>query len=298
MARLKTTGKANLPDYRYRRKPMLGFTLIELLVVIAVIGVLIALLLPAMQAAREAARRTSCSNNLAQQGLAVHTFEFAQEHLPAGVINPDGPIRSEPVGQHVSFWVSLLPYLDHRGIADHFDIDAGTYAEENLPARQNEISTLICPSSAIFSSDPSGVRLTHYAGCHHPVEAMIDSDNKGLLFLNSNVRFSDIYDGASHTILIGEMIPYQDSLGWASGTRASLRNTGAAISPGDDPLVQLEGLPEAEPTVVGGFASPHPGGGQYVFADGSVQFLSEQLDEQVYQNLGDRADGAMMGVNF
>jgi prepilin-type N-terminal cleavage/methylation domain-containing protein len=86
-----------------------GFTLVELLVVIAIIGILVALLLPAVQSAREAARRVQCLNNVAQLGLAVHNFEFHFEHLPPGVVNPDGPIRSEPQGQHVSWIVQILP---------------------------------------------------------------------------------------------------------------------------------------------------------------------------------------------
>ena len=275
-----------------------GFTLVELLVVIAIIGVLVGLLLPAVQAAREAARRCSCTNSLAQLGLAAHNYEFAMEHLPAGTINPEGPIRSEPVGQHVSFLVQLLPYLEQSGIAENFDISAGTYAPENAAARATLIPTYLCPSTPRQFNEDKSAGLAHYAGCHHDVEAPIAEDNHGLLFLNSEIRYAEIADGTSNTILIGEMLPGPESLGWASGTRASLRNT-SSINAGAAQGVGLAPAPPAdEPPAlfVGGFGSQHPGGAQFCLADGAVRFLTNRIDPELYEHLGHRDDGAMMGA--
>jgi prepilin-type N-terminal cleavage/methylation domain-containing protein/prepilin-type processing-associated H-X9-DG protein len=269
-----------------------GFTLVELLVVIAIIGVLVGLLLPAVQAAREAARRMSCSNNLVQIGLALHNFDFAMEHLPAGVINPDGPIRNEPTGQHVSFLVQLLPYIEQQGIANRFNVDLGTYADENAPARAQTVETYRCPSDPASTNDGATAGLTNYAGSHHHVEGPIDADNMGLLFLNSKIRYGDIFDGSSNTILVGEMLPRKDSLGWASGTKASLRNTGTKIEHGGN---QFHASADSTPEVVGGFGSHHQGGGQFCFADGAVKFLIQSIDPTLFENMGNRADGAMMG---
>lgn len=274
-----------------------GFTLVELLVVIAIIGVLVGLLLPAVQAAREAARRCSCSNNVAQLGLALHNYEFSMEHLPAGTINPSGPIRSEPIGQHVSFLVQMLPYIEQQGIAENFDISAGTYAQENADARAQAISSYLCPSYPRSHNQDATAGLTNYAGCHHHVEAPIAADNNGLLFLNSQIRYGEITDGASNTILVGEMTPSYNSLGWASGTRASLRNTSSLIGSSGQ-RNNFQPLPAGQqppPLAVGGFGSMHPGGAQFGFADGSVRFLSETIDPQLFQDYGHRSDGAMMG---
>ena len=270
-----------------------AFTLVELLVVIAIIGILVGLLLPAVQAAREAARRCSCQNNMAQLAIATHNFEFAREHLPAGVTNPDGPILSEENGQHVSFLVQLLHYVEESGIANNFDIDAGTYAPQNAAARAKVIGTYLCPSFPQSSNSDDTAGLTNYAGCHHPTEAAIDQDNQGLLFLNSRVRYGQILDGSSHTILIGEMLPGLNGLGWASGTRASLRNTTTWTNADEWSTSNWEADPD--PLHVGGFGSMHAGGAQFCFGDGAVVFLTPGIDPQVFSNLGDRSDGAMMG---
>lgn len=274
-----------------------AFTLVELLVVIAIIGVLVGLLLPAVQAAREAARRVSCMNNMMQLGLAVHNHEFSAEQLPSGVINPEGPIRNEGIGQHVSWIVQILPFVEQQNLYEHFDLKAGTYAPENSEVRAARISTLVCPSFpgdyVILEDSASNDRraTSTYAGCHHDSEAPIDVDNNGVLFLNSEVRYSEILDGSSQTILIGELIPDTNSLGWASGTRATLRNTSG--------FQKREGWPdtfsaEVGTLSVGGFGSFHVGGALFTFADGSIQFLTENIDPELFKQFGNRADGELL----
>ncbi len=278
-----------------------AFTLVELLVVIAIIGILVGLLLPAVQAAREAARRGSCSNNLTQLGLAMHHFEFSHEHLPSGVINPDGPIRNEEVGQHVSWVVQLLPFIEQRNVYTHFDLEAGAYAVANNDARAARIPTLMCPS---FPGDPvirreagdpaRRVGLSTYAACHNDSEAPIDVDNNGLFFLNSKIRYSEILDGSSQTILIGEVLPTANSLGWASGTRATLRNTSGFESSVGWTWNEPSGGPVPGSLDVGGFGSFHVGGSMFTFADGSTVFLSETINPALFKQFGHRADGELL----
>jgi prepilin-type N-terminal cleavage/methylation domain-containing protein/prepilin-type processing-associated H-X9-DG protein len=288
---LSSTARLNGNRRSYFRR---GFTLIELLVVIAIIAILIALLLPAVQQAREAARRTQCKNNLMQLGIAMHNYEMAFEIMPSGTVNLTGPIRNLEEGYHMSWLAQLLPAMEQASLFGMINFNESVYAPANTAARTAPIATFQCPSDNRQSAGSSS-----YAGCFGGDDVAIDMNNNGLLFLNSGVGYHEIRDGASNTILAGEkIIPmgFKD-LGWMSGTMATLRNTGVAINTGWDiggPRANRGGpiAPQQAPsdTATSGYSSQHTGGAQFVFADGSVRFLSENIDLKTYSHLGNRED--------
>jgi prepilin-type N-terminal cleavage/methylation domain-containing protein/prepilin-type processing-associated H-X9-DG protein len=323
-----------------------GFTLVELLVVIAIIGILVALLLPAVQAAREAARRAQCTNNLVQLAIAIHNYESANRVYPPGTMEPAGPIQNVAQGYHHNWVEQLLPYLERRVAYDHIDRSVGVYHPNNAPVRDLNISSLLCPSSWSASAGYGS-----YAAVHHDVEAPIDVDNHGVFFLNSAVRYTDVSDGASQTLFLGEKLILSGDLGWMSGTRATLRNTGTPINAnqvvrrtvggvsgppsksvgnnfygaeGIDSFDTLAAAPADErepsesaevdatdaaavsenpvivdgrptvPTAVGGFSSDHPGGANFAFGDGTIRYITDTINIQVFQQLGHRADGQLL----
>ena len=308
-----------------------GFTLIELLVVIAIIAVLIALLLPAVQQAREAARRTQCKNNIMQLGLALNNYMMAHEVLPPGTQNETGPIQSkEGAGYHMSWTTQILPYLEQQNVYSHIDFTKSVYDPVNGPARQQRITNFICPSDP-GSGISQVAAVTNYCGVHNDFETPIDVNQNGVLFLNSSIRYEQIRDGSSNTIYVMECrLNSGSDLGWMSGTRSSLRNavirvpnssSGGSAGQGQE----TDGTPpatEAEPNyrlhavtlnnanfgnvrqelaeleagreVVGGPSSFHAGGGHFLMGDGSVRFISQNIDPKTLRNLAHRADGEML----
>jgi prepilin-type N-terminal cleavage/methylation domain-containing protein/prepilin-type processing-associated H-X9-DG protein len=319
------------------RKRIRGFTLIELLVVIAIIAVLIALLLPAVQAAREAARRSQCLNNLKQLGLALQNYHDTISKFPAGrpgFINDSydinymsGFVSILPFMEQQSIYNSWNMQISFDNQASIGPYTLGTV--QFTTAAKSIIQTFICPTDTSQPHSPNslvsitGLAISSYSFCAGTVGPPNGTVN-GFNDKTSNTGFAhylvphgiqEFTDGTSNTISVGEVVaadgtyksiptcpaPNQattlNSAGywntWSANTREE-SNFRTTVNPLNSPPctgILLDGLVNAA------FGSYHPGGGNFLFADGSVHYLKNTINLPIYQALSTRSLGEVIDAS-
>lgn len=203
-----------------------GFTLVELLVVIAIIGVLVGLLLPAIQAARAAARRSQCTNNLKQLGLAILNYESTNGQLPPGALNVRDDLTRIQIettlhGRNKDWkatWLTLsLPYFEQAALHGQYDFDKNLLAPENLAVTRVAIASLRCPddgnSEINFAEDGFDCAKGNYAACFNRDDFFSIADHEEFEFRSAfnppaqyGAKLKEITDGLSNTVLISEIL--------------------------------------------------------------------------------------------
>jgi len=264
-----------------------GFTLVELLVVIAIIGVLVALLLPAVQAAREAARRMQCQNHLRQFGLALHNYHDAMGKFPPAAAW-DGNTNLTTAVNCISAFAIIMPYYEQQGLQNLWDFKVNHNHANNLPAAGTTLKIMFCPSrrSPMKNGNYAAADYALSAGTGYDQTADLEQ-HKGMFNTNSNIRMADVTDGTSNTFAIGEKFVDAKNRAQTDGPayRWGYHSTRNTVSPMN--RYPLSPWGDADVT----FGSQHPTGANFVFADGSVRFLPENINLQLYQWLSNKADG-------
>ena len=311
-----------------------AFTLIELLVVIAIIAILIALLLPAVQAAREAARRTQCKNNLKQMGLALHNYHDIFNTFPPGYtarnVSANDPASAE-TGPGYAWSFAILPQIDQANLTSSVNTNLDASATANLAVvKDTTLTAFLCPTDPAPQrfdvTSNAGVTLTlpssNYPGIVGYANVTMNPGNgTGIFFRNSRIRFQDITDGTSSTICVGErmhkhnfnspMAPVASNSTWYAAIPGVTRPAGMMSMPmmnegpssmilghvGQPPMMGMPAMERTPNTTnhIVHFSSQHTGGVQFLLCDGSTHFISQHIDYKVFRNLGERADGNVIG---
>jgi prepilin-type N-terminal cleavage/methylation domain-containing protein len=277
-----------------------GFTLVELLVVIAIIGILIAILLPAVQAVRESARRIQCGNNLRQIIIATHNYESAYMRFPPAY-------RAPNLNPGWSWGSYLLPFLEQRNLYEMGKVDELLFGGGLNPATptaysQTPLPVFRCPSD--LGGDLNPIRLNHAMSNYRAVAGYsgqtffsVDFDYGGVLFQNSKIRFSDILDGTSYTVIIGECKydEFTDKRAAIWPGMSGLRNGSIWIS---DVMWWIdEGSAFINGPAPQAFSSNHPRGAQFAFGDGGTRMFPNGGQLNLLKYLAGRADGKIVTLD-
>jgi prepilin-type N-terminal cleavage/methylation domain-containing protein/prepilin-type processing-associated H-X9-DG protein len=295
-----------LPKYSMHR----GFTLVEILVVISIIGLLIGLLLPAVQKVRDTAARIRCQNNLKQIALACHNFEAGFGTFPPGLTLAN----KKEVYPYMGWLCRLLPFVEEDPLWQMSVTAYGAQRDNPFSLPHIGIMTPVklyaCPSDIRQSE----IRITHQ-GMRVAVSGYLGVlgtnylTTSGVLYRGSQVRFNDITDGTSNTLLAGERPPSPDFWrGWwyASGATDGSGDTSLGVrelNSGSDPFTNS--CPRGpyffrvgkidEQCDAFHFWSLHSGGANFAFCDGSVRFLAYSSD-LLFPAMATRAGGETVAL--
>ncbi|MSR58774.1 MAG: DUF1559 domain-containing protein [Planctomycetaceae bacterium] len=286
-----------------------AFTLIELLVVIAIIGVLVALLLPAVQQAREAARRTACRNNLKQIGLALHNYADLHGGLPPSTTSQIdfGVWSPTPTDYHLHSWATfILPQLDQTPLFNRINFNVSALAAVNYDSASQKVAAYRCPTftGPDFSQSPLYLKLSpnyairNYVAMGATTVGKLWQSPDGSIYPRSSTRFADIRDGTSQTIFIAETKEPNAAV-WIDGGVAALtsRRYAEENSPsfaGTETALNYQPFFQANGQGIDaqfGPSSPHTGGVMHLIGDGSVRFISDNINGTIYDCLVTRAGG-------
>jgi prepilin-type N-terminal cleavage/methylation domain-containing protein/prepilin-type processing-associated H-X9-DG protein len=301
-----------------------GFTLIELLVVIAIIGVLVGLLLPAVQAAREAARRMQCSNNLKQMGLALHNYENSHGVFPPGYVS--AVVNNQDIGAGWAWGSLILPQMEQTNLANSINFSLSVADPANNTVDSFKVANYLCPSDRTLDLVPvrdstntttvDTVSGSNYVGVFGTGEiGDAPGNGSGMFYRNSRVGFREILDGTSQTFMVGERSHNLSYATWTARSPGGWLYTTSSVEGGTDTFVNandeeaftmvlgpigtedLPRTPNNPRAHVEDYWSRHPGGVNFLFADGSVRMVKNAITPSVYQALATRSGSEVVGAS-
>lgn len=291
-----------------------GFSLVEVLVVLGVIGILLGLILPAVQQVRGAAARVGCLNNLRQVGIALHSFHDTHGQLPPLPVRANA--QSDP--NAILGWPALiLPQMDQEPLyqisEDACRLDPEPLHNPPHVGLATVVRSYVCPADDRLLkplTDRYGVTasFTDYIGISGTLPPGAKVGQNGVLGYRPGARLTDVTDGLSQTLMVGERPPPESLQAgwWYSGLTAYVQgfqgpNNSFTIGGGKfyyrDPCVVLKGTfgpgRLSNPCDRYHLWSLHPGGANFLFADASARFLPYSA-EPLMMALGSRSGGEVV----